>query len=296
MSDEQISFANSMLERFHAQFPEIPIFAAAQRLGDGDYLSFVNYIYKGSEGLGITGALRTCWNWFYDSDYDYMVYSDQHDKIPDGRVNAARSVWLTLNDTSPDVIMTSIGAQVFGLRAEDGRRSDFTENIKLYPSRRDLVEPTVVGFHFSCFCNFRKRYAERPMVSEDFVVSREKGIPHDPPTLGMLNHFYNLYYAPEISVDDLADKHLQSRSSWADKPFWPGVKIGRTHYIDGVPHTLYTQRIGWEMGEAMGLKCHRRPENNIITLERVKDQSYDNRCGPTKPRKIKEKQEADSLF
>ena len=156
-------------------------------------------IGKQSEPKGFIEPRNELLKWFYQSDYDYALMIDAHDKVTAPSLNDLQTVVEAVKNELivPNVITSSIGIMVSPERILAKQRKDYEKNVWLLRCKKGYE-----WLHGTIICNFKKRYEIEPTI--DTRCNVHEGIVEDVYLIRLLRAITNnnIQVAPTITFSE----------------------------------------------------------------------------------------------
>lgn len=126
------------------------------------------------EPKGFIVPRNALFKWFYESDYDYALCFDAHDKVSKPSLNDLQTVVSALKscDLKVNAVMSSTGIWISQERMQAKQRKDYKDVVWILRSKKDYE-----WLHGTIICNFKKRYGITPYI--DSRCDNWKGTPED---------------------------------------------------------------------------------------------------------------------
>lgn len=191
-----------------------------------DFREGWTYIGHHKEGQGFTKARNQLLKWFYNSDADYAMWIDANSKVSKSTLNDLRTLVdvVKRGDLEVDVVFSTLGMYLSGLRIEARQQKDHKENIHL------IKAGGCDWFHAMFMINFKKYY-DLELYIDDRCDPR-KGTSEDIYFARLLLKLANCRVCPTIIVGKPSNK----TSTWiAEKDGYKYTPVDYTllqAYID----------------------------------------------------------------
>lgn len=169
----------------------------AQEFKESDYRDDpkIAYVLKYDTRQGNSRSRNQLLEWFYNSEYEWAVMMDAGDKITKTTLNDFRTVVdaVKRDIIEVDVITSTFGNNISGIRIAARAAEDHLENIKLVEQTADSESHFFQGLFMR---NFNRDYGMKVYIEEN--LDFDKGVMNDPYFVLLLRRLFEVRQCPTI--------------------------------------------------------------------------------------------------
>jgi len=196
----------------------------------------------------IVGARNTLLKWFYDSDYDFALWTDANERLTGTTKNDLYTLLNAVrNGLDVSVVFSTIGEIVYGQRIEARKRIEHLDEIIL---TRFKPTTSTMTLHFTLMVNINKYFNYELYIPE--TVDQSKGRPEDVVFAYMLDRALGSHLCPTIITSRIST----SKSTWSG--------LSRSVKASEVPIDK-----AWIRKNIAQVPVLREPDNTTLFIKRV---------------------------
>lgn len=160
-----------------------------------------------TEDKTIVGARNTLLKWFYDSDYDFALWTDANERLSGTTKNDLYTLLNAVkNGLDVSVVFSTLGEFVYGQRIAARKRVEHLDEIIL---TRFKPTTSTMMLHFTLMINIYKYYNHKLFIPE--TADQSKGRPEDIVFAYMLDKALGSHLCPTIVTSRIS----ASKSTWS---------------------------------------------------------------------------------